>query len=192
MNFRRLLTLDPRLRPAPKPPIERLAKQKNTFYFDSLFLQRLQRDLTPFDDEEAVLITGVRISTEKGLCSSVATSAYMPEYEHQSRTRVTAKPESVRKILDTFEEAGQTVIARMHSHPGSGRGMVIPSSIDKEDQRNWEAAGYATVSGIVSRAAGGTFFVHFFTKVMHAQVIIVGRAWNRGRNVWELPQDSSF
>jgi proteasome lid subunit RPN8/RPN11 len=192
VNFRRLMTLDTRRRPAPTPPIERLQKQIHVYYLDSLFLQRLQRDLTPFADEEAVLVSGVRYMARDNTIVSVPTSVYMPEYVHQSMTRVTAKPESVRTILDTMENAGQTVVARFHSHPGPGRGMVVPSTIDTADQQHWEESGYATVSGIVSRAAGGTFFMHIFTMVMHASVVVVGRAWHRGRNVWEIPQDTNF
>lgn len=192
MNFRRLLTLDASRRPAPKPPIERLAKQSHAYFVDTLLLQRLQRDLTLFDDEEAVLLSGVRYVDRTSTIVSVPTGAFMPEYAHQSRTRVAAKPESVRRILDTLEDAGQPVLARMHSHPGPGRGMVVPSSIDIEDQRQWEESGYATISGIVSRAAGGTFFVHFFSLRMSAKVTVIGRAWQRGKSVWEVPQDGSF
>ena len=192
MRFRRLPLLRERVRPAEASQAERSSSEHYIYYFDSLFLQRLQRDLTPFAEEEAVLVSGVRFALRPNVTVSVPTSAYMPEYAYNSATSVRAKPESVRDIMSTVESAGQIIMARFHSHPGSGRGMVVPSQIDIQDQRNWEGNSYTAISAIVSRASGGSFFVHMFALSMRVTVRIIGRAHRSENNVWEIPSEAVF
>ncbi|MFO1055007.1 MAG: hypothetical protein U1F36_22540 [Planctomycetota bacterium] len=181
-----------RPRPAEVSKAGRSRSEQHVYYFDSLFLQRLQRDLTPFAEEEAVLVSGVRYAHSPNVTVSVPTSAYMPEYANNTTTSVRARPESVRDILQTIENAGQTVLARFHSHPGSGRGMVVPSHVDIQDQKHWEDNGYQTISAIVSRSSGGSFFVHMFAISLRATIRIIGRANQSGGNTFEIPSEAVF
>lgn len=157
---------------------------------DTTWLQRLQRALSPTEDEECVLVTGIKYSAGPGRVVLIPTSPYMPRYDEQSAGGVLSKREDVLAIQKAVEENGQEVVARMHSHPGPGIGMCSQSRRDVEDQKRWEACGYEMPSAIFTRVLNGTFFVRFFTVDLPLTVEVFGSAKRRERNVFEIPAET--
>jgi hypothetical protein len=187
VNFKRMLLLDR----APDSKRDKRAAVRHLYYFDTTLLQRIQRELTPYQEEEGMLVTGVRFADPEGAVVSVPTSGFVPDYKEHSITGIEADPESVRAILSCIESNGQVVLARCHSHPGSGLGMAQASQRDIGDQKHWEKLGYETVSGIFTRSINGAFFVRFICIDMQVIVRVIGNAKHRGRHVWEIPDEAS-
>jgi proteasome lid subunit RPN8/RPN11 len=187
MRFQKMPVV--RSEPESGVPRKQRPKVKHMYYIDTCFLQRVQKELTPREPEEAMLVSGVRFSHMHDVVVSVPTTGFLPRYRLHSVTGVEAEPESVNAILAAMEANGQSILARFHSHPGPGIGMCRPSGIDIQDQRHWEGLGYETISAIFTRSLNGSFFVNIFTEEMAATIQVLGTARQRSGHVWEIPEE---
>lgn len=157
---------------------------------DTTWLQRMQRALSPTEDEECVLVTGIKYSADQGRMVMVLTSPFMPRYDEQSIGGVAAQQQDVLTIQEAIAGNGQELLARMHSHPGPGIGMCTQSERDIVDQKRWESCGYEVVSAIFTRVLDGSFFVRFFTVDLPLTVQVFGAAKRREDHVFEIPAES--
>lgn len=112
----------------------------------SLFLHETYRILTADSGEQLCLVTGA----ETG---GMLVLDHRRDLEHEARSMVgvTAKPESMAKVLVELDRFGQRLLAHMHSHPGRGAGATEPSGIDQKFQRRLEQGGFEVLMAIFSR-----------------------------------------
>ena len=70
-----------------------------------------------------------------------------------------------------MHQYGYLLTGCFHSHPGSGKGSVSPSSTDIKNQKKLENTGYKCISAIFSRDG----FIRFFTVNNPFEVKVVGK-----------------
>ena len=174
--------LKPKRQPKTEKPFVKL-------WLDTVFLQRLQRYLSPTEDEESVILAGISAPRINGRIL-IPTSPFMPDYRAQSVGGVEATPESMLRIDRKLAACGLEKIARAHSHPFKGIGACTPSRTDTGDQEAFEAAGYLIPSMIFTRVQFGSFFVRvFMSDRLRLGVQVYGKAVMREKNVYEIPQE---
>ena len=123
-----------------------------TYVMSALFLRRCHEELT-FDKNEAMFyVSGV----EQGGCICL-TDIVEFEMKYRSTSGVHGDPESVFRAVLKLRQAGQSLFAWFHSHPG-GRATCTPSATDMGMQRRLEDVGYPAVGGIFTRDGALRFF----------------------------------
>jgi hypothetical protein len=78
---------------------------------------------------------------------------------------------STRDALARMDRFGYQLTGVFHSHPGTGKGSVLPSGTDEKNQRKLEQAGYRCISGIFSRDG----WIRFFTLNNPFKVAVKGK-----------------
>lgn len=151
-----------------------------TYLFSSFFLRECLSRLTPGDDEELGVVTGVRVGD---LC---VPHLLLPlEYEFSSPCGCAAKMSSSHACLREVGEEGHTLLAMFHSHPGTGQGSVRESATDIATQDRFERAGYQAITGIFSRDG----HIRFFTNKLRFHVQVYGAGVKEvSKNVYRIEQ----
>lgn len=162
------------LEPLCGPPVE-----AHRYLMDTLWLSRVQRQLTRGAPEQAVFVSGPRV--EK---CCVPLVSYEPEYVVASASGLDARPESTHRILRVMDGAGHVLLGMFHSHPGMGAESVHPSGTDIAAQARFEQF-YEAISGIFSRGRR-EYFVRFFSNRMPFRVELFGRGEEVEPNVFRI------
>ena len=142
-----------------------LDRPQLTYMFSSLFLHECLERLTPGEDEELGVVTGVRVGD---LC---VPHLLLPlEYEFSSPCGCAATMSSSHARLREVDEEGHTLLAMFHSHPGTGQGSIRESATDIATQERFERAGYHAITGIFSRDG----YIRFFSNNLPFRACVHG------------------
>ena len=130
------------------------------------FLRRAYETVTETADENLIYITGPEARDVVFALSRIV------QFALAQRSPINAVPEPTSQLdaLIKLDDAGQRLLATVHSHPGRGAAATHPSGVDLSTQRHLEQAGYPTIGAIFSRDG----YVRFYTVARQFAVSISG------------------
>ena len=136
------------------------------FVTSQLFLESCLLKLTLDQDEYIFYVSG-----PQGGGSMYLSDIVDFDIKTRSLAGVQGDDGSVFRAMMRLRRVGLPLRAWFHSHPGSGPGATAPSSVDRSQQRRYEADGYRVVGGIFTRDG----HVRFFSDKLRFEIEIQGK-----------------
>lgn len=138
--------------------------RRNTVLFSFLTLIETSEFCCADDDEGVCVVAGRDVGDVR-----VGTNVIPIECDHRNAVHASASRKEIARVAFELADAGLSIVAIIHSHPGFGRDANLPSGDDMRTQMNWEA-NTKMVSGIWSRDG----YLRFFTASKPLDVVVVG------------------
>ncbi len=136
----------------------------NVFVFSSMLLHDSFDSATELPQEGMHFVVGYEYDN-----LLIATRIIPFAYAHRSLAAARGDHQATHHSFIETHEFGHSLLALIHSHPGTGTFSNHPSGEDMQTQRNWELT-TKMISGIWSRDG----YLRFFSDTFPFSIVVVG------------------